>query len=548
MTTAHKLVLGDGEHPVVLERPRPGQTRSLYAAAQRLTQGKISRPRSSAKEWQADAWDMFDLVGEEHFLVTMLAGRLSQARLYVGELNDDPTQAPVRVEDGPIADAFRAFAPDARPQLLFRLATSLMVAGENWLVGIPRHLTNDDVPEPPPLAPLALDDLDWRSCSVSEVSTTLSGRVQIRIGAETEDTLDVEPEDIMLIRVWRPHPRHWWEADSPARASLPILHELVSLTMHISAQVDSRLAGAGLLLVPSSAARALRVAAGGDPDDESDPFTEALMEAMLTPIRDRSSAAAVVPMVATVPDESIANFRHISFTTPLDGQAQALREEAIRRLALGQDAPPEILLGMGGMSHWGAWLIREDVVSTHLEPPLALICDAVTAEYLHPVLEGMGLDREQIRRYVVWYDVGHLITRPNRFTDAATLHAAKVITDAAFRNAGSFTDTDAPPEESLPIAHQMALDMVQGNPGLIAAPGLATIVEQLTALLAGGPIPPVAVGPPAEPTDEGDPAAAGETPPDEPTPDSSGPGEQKAPSGDLPATEGEPNPDQGGPA
>src|SRR5699024_3375465 len=163
--------------------------------------------------------------------------------------------------------------------------------------------------------------------------------------------------------------------------------------------------GAGMLLVPQSAQRALKSAAGYDETDETDLLTESLMEAMMTPISDRSSASAVVPLVVTVPDEAVDKFQHISFASPLDDEARELRDEAIRRLALGQDAPPELLLGTGGMNHWGAWLVREDVVTTHLEPTLALISDALTTQYLWPVIDQtMDMDEVERESYVIWYD------------------------------------------------------------------------------------------------------------------------------------------------
>src|SRR5690625_5540465 len=45
-------------------------------------------------DWQSDAWDLFDLVGEQRFLATTLAGRLSQAGFYVGTMGDTTTDAP----------------------------------------------------------------------------------------------------------------------------------------------------------------------------------------------------------------------------------------------------------------------------------------------------------------------------------------------------------------------------------------------------------------------------------------------------------------------
>src|SRR5699024_12144898 len=102
------------------------------------------------------------------------------------------------------------------------------------------------------------------------------------------------------------------------------------------------------------------------PETTGDMFTEGLIEAMLTPIGDRASASAIVPLVVTVPDESVDKIKHISFSQPLDGTAQGLRDEAIRRLALGQDAPPELLLGTGNMNHWGGWPVQSETVETQI--------------------------------------------------------------------------------------------------------------------------------------------------------------------------------------
>ena len=154
-----------------------------------------------------------------------------------------------------------------------------------------------------------------------------------------------------------------------------------------------------------------------------------------------------MPLVVTVPDESVDKFKLHHLLEPLDGEARELRDEAIRRLALGQDAPPELLLGTGGMNHWGAWLVQEDVVTTHISPTLALICDALTTQYLWPVLEAMGYDRDIVRQYVIWFDVEHMIIRPNRAADAEKLFAAGAISASSYRDAAGFDDSDAPSAE-----------------------------------------------------------------------------------------------------
>lgn len=536
-------------------RPRPGG--SLVAAASRVTSRSLDRtkPTGAAQDWQEDAWDMFDKVGEQHFLSTTLANRCGQARLYTGRVSEDPTEPPEPVTDGKAADVFAAFDGQDQSPLITRLSANLFVAGDGWIVGIPKsklpsdHLEqpadargtggtplrippgDDAAPGPVPQeesAPvfgpdgesvLALSDLDWRMLSVSEIE--FKGKtVQLQLGSAKEDAITVSPDDIFLIRVWRPHPRKWWEADSPTRAVLPVLRELVGLTMHVSAQVDSRLAGAGVFLVPQSAQDAL-LARMGDPsdrEDDADPFTEMLVDGMMKPIQDRSNASAFVPLVFTVPDEAADKFKHISFSSPLDAEARNLREEAIRRLALGQDCPPEILLGVAGMNHWGAWLVREDTITTHVEPPLALICDALTSQFLRPVLIQQGMSEEEAEQYVVWYDVDHLIMRPNLTADAVTLHQEGVLSDAALRDAAGFSEQDAP--SIVDPAAEILIEMIKEAPALAADPGIPALMTQIQAILAGqtpatGPAPRAAEEPPPSGEDVDLPADDGTAEPQE---------------------------------
>lgn len=548
--------------------PRPRPLSSLLASARRLTGADRAREvKPKAEDWQTDAWSMYDLVGEQRFLANTLAGRMAQARFYVGRRSDDPLGDPVPLDpemegqedDQTILDVFDAFGGGAagRAQMTLRLGINLFVAGDGWIVGVPRDLLPPHLRavlsdgEPPTMKPpgapsdragargvpgampddptspyLALDDLEWRAMSVSEVTTDAQGDYVVHYGGQKDERVTLDADHIVLIRVWRPHPQKAWQADSPTRSSLPVLRELVGLTMHIGAQVDSRLAGAGLLIVPQSAEDALR-ASRATPDDDAaddsdeDAFTEALIEAMTTPINDRSSASAVVPLVVTVPDDVTDKFHHMTFANALDEEARELRDESIRRLALGQDAPPELLLGTGGMNHWGAWLVREDVVTTHIEPPLSLICDAWTTQYLWPTLTELGYAEEDAREYVVWYDVSHMIVRPNRSTDAATLYDRGVLSDSTLRASMGFSDDDAPgvDGEEFDPAVALAWELVKSAPALLTTPGLPAIVDQIRAVMGDAPAPP--------PTDTGADIAV----------DNAGGGSEVTPdSGGVPAT------------
>lgn len=489
-------------------RPKPQPLGSLAAAATRLTQKKLrksdGKKSSAAQAWQEDAWDMHDLVGEERFLTHTLANRMGQARFYVGVMPDDTTEDVEPTDNEQVLQVFKSMVDGRFGQISTRAGANLFIAGDGFLAGVPRtpHEENDALDlalgitpigaaeeEPAdPIANVDLDDLDWAFLSVSEVQEDDQAGT-VKLDGQWEGK-EYKADDIILIRVWRPHPKKWRDADSPTRSSLPVLRELVGLTMHVSAQVDSRLAGAGILLVPASADAALRAAAGtsGDEDEQS-PLDEALLEAMITPISDRSNASAVVPLTVTVPDESIEKFRHISFASELDKEARELRDEAIRRLALGQDCPPELLLGVGGMNHWGAWLVREDVVNTHLEPPLALLCDAITTEFLWPVLKELGVDNHE--QYVAWYDVEHLIVRPNRSEDAGKGYKDGVVSGDAYRDALGFDESDAPELlKDLDDVQLYVMGLVRQNPTLLSSPGLDVLLAQFQAMSDGTEIPP----------------------------------------------------------
>ena len=534
------------QRPVVVPlRPTPGQ--SLTAAAVRVTSERIrdqhyGRTSHGDQAWQDDAWEVFDLVGEQRFLSTTLANRMGQAKLFVGRLDpEDPTGEPIPLTEEDeaiegvaavdIMGVFSAFGdtPAGRAQIITRLGINLNVAGDGYIIGFPPGLIakargdDDWESKPTSVDDVTLDALQWRALSSREVKTQSDGAVKLTIA---EGGVEAPADDLYVIKVWRMHPANAQMSESPVRSSLPVLRELVGYTMHAGAQIDSRLAGAGVLFVPLSAAQAVKadlgrkaMEQGADATQVSeDPFTDSIIATMSKAIKDRASASALSPLVFTVPDETIEKFRYMSFSTPLDAAINELRDGAIRRVALGEDAPPEVLLGTGGMNHWGAWLVREDVVNTHVEPPLAIVCDAVTEQYLHPVLRDMGLTDEAVENLVIWYDVSGMIMRPNRSQDAKDLHAVGAISDATLREACGFDESDAPlaeqqaaeesdEKELRQAAGMKALELAVADPQLVINPGLPALAQQVYDVLTGAylddeqvPPPVSAAPPPASPT------------------------------------------------
>lgn len=549
----------------VTEPPRP--LGSLVASAQRLTSTNINRfGRSKDMGWQEESIDLYRSVGEQRFLGSTLGNRIGQVRMYVARLAENPLDDPepiVRPEplepgenEGddqerpePLSDsdekalaAWEPFAskPAHLSQILTRCGVNLFSTGDGWVVGIPKTMIQpaedgvDDaqgtlIPAPAPAAAsrprlvdrqapapdnqtiggLSLDDLEWRYLSVKECRVNPSEKkvtITLNEGDSDKGKIEASPDDLFMIRVWRPDPFEWWQADSPTRSSLPVLRELVGLTMHVSAQIDSRLTGAGVFLIPQEASDAVKASLpNAAQDGQTDPLVQSLMAVMMAAYGDRSSASAMVPIMPVVPGETIEKFKYFTFNSPLDTEARPLREEAIRRLALGQDCPPELLLGVGNMNHWGAWLVQEDTVTTHIEPPAALICDAWTTQYLWPVLTDQGMSEEEAHQYVVWYSVDHMISRPNNFADAKEIHAAGALSDASLRRAGGFDDEDAPP--NVDPAMEMVLQMLVQAPSLAQNPTIPVLVEQIRQMMNNEDPTPSPIAPDAE-AEDGAPAAS----------------------------------------
>jgi hypothetical protein len=416
--------------------PRKSATpaKALTASAATVTPAQRKKIRRR-QPWQSEAWGYFDRVGEYRFAMGWTALATSRATLQVqtvdkdGEWVDaDPTHPAVTFLDELLTGC------GGEAQFLYRVAIHLSVPGESYILG--QDTTDPDG---------QVDGYSWRVLDVSEIKERQG--VQSVTNPATGDEQPITDDD-RLIRVWRPHPQDVSRADSASRAALPVLEEIEDLGKHIKATIDSRLASNGLLLFPDEVSITTTTTpattAGKTTEDGSDPFMTALTEAMIAPITDRDSAGAVVPPIIRAPGEQIDKVKHLVLATPFDANVQTMRQDAIRRLALGLDMPPEQLLGVASNSNmWSSWQVTEDAVKTTIAPILALICDALTGKFLTPVMEAAG----NPGRYRVTFDVDDLIQRPNNASQALDLYDRQEVTGAALRDASGVEVFDAPDDD-----------------------------------------------------------------------------------------------------
>lgn len=421
--------------------------RALTAAGKRLPANpdntKVTR---SARGWQDSAWNFYDTIGEYRYACDWVGNMISKATLFVARDGERVAESSPGVDY-----VYSLFGgPESQGQILRETGIHLTVAGEAFVVGV----TSKDVEE-------------WRVIAATEL-TTRGGKFY---ASSKEITSDGKP---FVMRLWRPHPRKYKEATAPSRAVLPILAELDALTKRIFAEIDSRLAGAGVLLLPSEMTLPVsqQTNAAGElvtTASVADVFRADLQEAMMTAIADREDASAMVPIVATVPGEYVNNIKHLTFWSPLDERSIDLRTEAIRRLALGLDMPPEVLTGVADTNHWNAWQVEEAAIKAHAEPLLALVCESLTEGYLRPLLVQDGMDPVEADQYTIVADTSMLRLRPNRSKEAFELYDRMQLDGAALRRETGFDEDDAPDPKELRELFLRKVAAGSTTPDLVAA-------------------------------------------------------------------------------
>lgn len=393
--------------------PKPPS--SLVASARRLKIGTDPASMSrTGSGWQDAAWHFFDTVGEYAYAVNWVGNLISRAKLYA---TYDDGSGPERLPEDHEASRYLDtlfYNEQGRSAALQQIGVHYTVAGEAYIVG-------RDTP----------DGECWDVVSGNAIKQS-AGKIEIN-GEE------IGPRDT-AIRIWRPHPRDKNLATSPSRAALPILSEIERLTMHVAAQVDSRLASAGILLIPNEMSFAVAGEGSRNTSGNADAFVKVLQDVMGRAISNRDAAEALVPIVLTADGEILENVRHMGFWSDLDNQAIELRTEAIRRLALSMDMPPEILTGTGDASYRAAWMIDESSIKSHSEPLLTRVANDLATGYLRPLMKDSAGD--DLRAYGVGVDTTEMRLRPNRSQEAIELHDRGILSADVLLEETGFKPTD----------------------------------------------------------------------------------------------------------
>lgn len=495
----------DDYQPLVYAAPRP-----LTASAARVNlkdkrELEALARRHQTDKWQQEAWDYYDLIAEIKFASNVISNALSRVNIFAGYITDS-SSVPARIDVIEHLDDDYKEKANASLYLLESgnggtsgvlkdAALNLFVVGECYLVKEPSRFSTGEGEK-------------WQIRSIDEIVKKTKGKdailaIKPRRDSKPNEFIDL-PKNGYIARIWRNHPRFSDEADSSVRGILDLCDELLLLGRATGATTRSRL-NAGLLFVPDGLSHSAQAEPTfidpEDPDAElleeaaplADNFEEELIDSMSMPISDPSSAAGVVPLVLRGEADLGEKIRLIKFERGFDPQLSKRADTVLSRIIGGLDIPKDIVGGMSGLKGTNAKVVEEAMYSSHIEPMVLMICDALTVGFLRPALRALGYPEEHIARTVIWYDPSAITSKPSKSESATIGFKDNIISADAWRRAHGFSKSDAPTQ--LEIAQKLAVAK-----GLISEP----LAEKLISTL----IPDLMEGLRAEQMQQSDPTSA----------------------------------------
>lgn len=482
--------------PVLRVVRKPRTRRTLIAASQPITDpqnvfrtnlGWVVNPH----DWQTEAWDMLDLVGELRYYVGWRSASCSRVRLVASDINPETGLPTGGTENQRVNDIVTSIAGGTlgQAQLIKRAVQCLTVPGEVWIAII-----------------ITASGERWLALTREEIHR--NGRaVEIDLPEGGRHELNMPGTD-SLMRVWNPRPRLAQEADSPVRACLDSLREIVRTTRTIAQAGKSRLSGNGVLFVPQEMSMpafnpvAVNQNSGqlegvmqGTPAVQK--LIEQLWQVANTAVDDEDSMANFLPVIASVPGEQVKNVAHIRFDNTITDLAIKIRSDAVSRLAMGLDVAPERLLGLGdSTNHWSSYQIADEDVQLHINPVMETICQALSDQVFRAVLERDGIDPE---KYVMWYDASQLTIDPDKTDNATAAFDRGAINAEAYREFLGLGDDTGHDFNTIEGWQVWAQQMVSAHPELLStyAPLLGPISEAFPEISATY-TPPAAIEAPPE--------------------------------------------------
>lgn len=398
---------------------------------------------SATAEWQAEAAELFNLVPELRYGISWIASSASRAKLIIAKAPEGDEHEPSDVpRDHPAWEPLLELAPTGPEQamVIYRMTTLMKLLGRWRFVGFDTEAGRQWV---------VASEYDYRE----------SGNGVWVHDANSGVDYEIARDKVWSIPMLMPHPVRSCEPDAPTRALIGTFHELIDLSGHVQTAAKSRLAGAGLLLVPNSLNTVTPGQSTGVNPPDGNPLMHGLMRTSQASFRSPLDVSRHLPVIIEGHQEALNAVRHLNLSTPFDERVDSLRTSAVRRIAIGLDIPPEVLTGMGDLNHWTAWAVESSGQRINVEPTLNFLCREMTVKFLRPALIAMGIpDAED---YMVSFDAAGAQSEANRGDLALAAYELGLLSGDATRAALGYGISDAPkPGTPTPLAQQETTGLV----------------------------------------------------------------------------------------
>lgn len=459
---------------------------ALTAAASKIRYSRQTASSIKEAPWVNRAWDVYDKLGPIYYMTRYRSSVARKIDYFaaIKEVTGDPDPDVTLDQEGEISqvgEATKVLEAEGGSDLLRRIVSELMV---HWDVAGEAYLVRFD------------SEPFWRVLSTMELKKSAAGYFT---WGDERTMGEIDPDGVY--RVWKPHPRNHWEADSPTRHVLDDAEGLILSGREIRARSISRLA-AGVWPIPDTVDF---TPFGDDQDGTEDDFAREMTNYLAKPLTDPGSAASLAPWIITVGRDDIEAISKgpIRFDREWDVSIE-LREEQLHHVALGIDMPPELATGTAGsMNHWGSWWLTDEAVNMHVLPTVDDILDSLTQNWYRPLLQAASVDPD---KYVLWRDSSPATVAPDRSDVAIKMFEVGAISGKALRRVTDFDEEDKPDEEDnpQPIEEEPTIEGPPEQEGVTGSVDLANLQDLLTRIEqvlkeGGGPLAPRAVTAAARP-------------------------------------------------
>jgi hypothetical protein len=395
-----------------------------------------------------DAWKWYNEIGEVHYSISRSARVAGYSEFMAVEFGPNG-KIERTIDTGlPAEIAMSLYSPYGGTRgLVERFYTLMKVPGDMYLLEMEDggyHLASPDELDVQSFAWWSRNRGDLKDVKLITVPGSYGVIEDGNRNSATPFSKLIKP-DQFIGRIWSPSKRYADVPESALHALDTECSALRDLTLSIKAQLRSRFALAGLLVLPPGMSMAASVKGKGRVAGQVPEATvDLIVAAMTRNVRNLEEAQALLPIIlrAAHPDDG-EKIKHIVLDRKVFETDLALRRELIGRILQALDSNQDAVKGGEDQSHWGSWQAADDERRVAIAPDLEGFCWSASRLIMQRKLPDTFPKKGNIG---IWYDLSRAATRSNMQEDARQAWDRILVSDPAARKMSGIPESDAPSE------------------------------------------------------------------------------------------------------